>query len=184
MSRDDPHFRLRVPADLKDQIEASAKRNKRSINAEIGSMLEAALGFEAERESYRRERAEQESKYRNLEKERDAQEELLRYMESLTGKYEKSFQRLSDALEDRGVEFPVLLYEDEFVNHADAIARLATLATVIEEGDATSILRVLGISTDTLERIQAAVRVIENSVGRAHEEIKGILPPKDDERPR
>lgn len=35
MARDDPHFRLRVPADLKKQIEDAAEANGRSINAEI-----------------------------------------------------------------------------------------------------------------------------------------------------
>lgn len=40
MAKDDPHFRLRIPADLKDEIEAAAKENNRSINAEIVSRLE------------------------------------------------------------------------------------------------------------------------------------------------
>ena len=39
MAREDPHFRLRLPAELKDKIEHSAKMNSRSINAEIVSRL-------------------------------------------------------------------------------------------------------------------------------------------------
>lgn len=48
MSRDDPHFRLRVPGDLKEQIEAAAKRNKRSMNAEVVSRLEHSFAIERE----------------------------------------------------------------------------------------------------------------------------------------
>lgn len=40
MGREDPHFRLRLPADLKSRIEAAAKRNRRSINAEIVGVLD------------------------------------------------------------------------------------------------------------------------------------------------
>lgn len=40
MARTDPHLRLRLPADLKERITAEAKRNKRSINAEILDLLE------------------------------------------------------------------------------------------------------------------------------------------------
>lgn len=35
MSREDPQFRIRLPADLKEKIEESAKDNGRSLNAEI-----------------------------------------------------------------------------------------------------------------------------------------------------
>lgn len=35
MVKNDPHFRLRIPADLKARVEESAKRNNRSVNAEI-----------------------------------------------------------------------------------------------------------------------------------------------------
>ncbi len=40
MSRDDPHFRLRIPETLKREIEASARENSRSITAEIVHRLE------------------------------------------------------------------------------------------------------------------------------------------------
>jgi hypothetical protein len=45
MSRDDPHFRLRIPENLKREIEASARANSRSITAEIVMRLENSLGF-------------------------------------------------------------------------------------------------------------------------------------------
>lgn len=35
MAKDDPHFRLRIPAELKAEIENAARSNNRSINAEI-----------------------------------------------------------------------------------------------------------------------------------------------------
>ncbi|MDH0368004.1 Arc family DNA-binding protein [Brucella anthropi] len=41
MSRDDLHFRLRIPADLKTSIEVSAKANNRSMTAEIVTRLSA-----------------------------------------------------------------------------------------------------------------------------------------------
>lgn len=43
MTRTDPHFRLRIPADLKDRVEGAAQKNNRSINAEILSRLEGSF---------------------------------------------------------------------------------------------------------------------------------------------
>lgn len=43
MARDDPHFRLRLPADLKARIEESALEANRSINAEIVHRLSSSL---------------------------------------------------------------------------------------------------------------------------------------------
>lgn len=43
MSREDPQMKIRLPADLKDQIEAAAKAAGRSMNAEIVARLENAL---------------------------------------------------------------------------------------------------------------------------------------------
>ena len=40
MSREDPHFRLRIPSSLRDRIAEGARVNKRSINAEIVARLE------------------------------------------------------------------------------------------------------------------------------------------------
>lgn len=43
MSREDQHFRLRIPADLKKQIEGAAEEESRSINAEIVGRLARSL---------------------------------------------------------------------------------------------------------------------------------------------
>ncbi|AKJ41803.1 Arc-like DNA binding domain [Pragia fontium] len=43
MSRDDPQLRIRLPAEIKDKIESLAKKNKRSMNAEIVLRLDIAL---------------------------------------------------------------------------------------------------------------------------------------------
>jgi hypothetical protein len=40
MAKDDPHFRLRIPRELKEAIEEEAETNGRSINAEIVYRLE------------------------------------------------------------------------------------------------------------------------------------------------
>jgi hypothetical protein len=43
MAKDDPHFRLRIPAETKAQIEKSAAESGRSINAEIVVRLQQSL---------------------------------------------------------------------------------------------------------------------------------------------
>lgn len=43
MSREDPQMKIRLPADLKDQIEAAAKESGRSMNAEIVARLQESL---------------------------------------------------------------------------------------------------------------------------------------------
>lgn len=43
MSREDPQMKIRLPADLKDQIEASAKEVGRSMNAEIVARLQESF---------------------------------------------------------------------------------------------------------------------------------------------
>lgn len=43
MSREDPQMKIRLPADLKDQIEAVAKQSGRSMNAEIVARLEGSF---------------------------------------------------------------------------------------------------------------------------------------------
>lgn len=48
MAKNDPHFRLRVPAELKARIEATAASNNRSINAEIVARLEQTYSAESE----------------------------------------------------------------------------------------------------------------------------------------
>lgn len=40
MSREDPQLRIRIPIELKEKIEVSAKENNRSMNAEIVQRLE------------------------------------------------------------------------------------------------------------------------------------------------
>lgn len=48
MSREDPQMKIRLPADLKDQIEAAAKAAGRSMNAEIVARLEQSFKQEEE----------------------------------------------------------------------------------------------------------------------------------------
>lgn len=49
MARSDPHFRLRIPDQLKKQIEDAASKNGRSINAEIIKRLQDTLDFDEHR---------------------------------------------------------------------------------------------------------------------------------------
>ncbi|MGR8965746.1 Arc family DNA-binding protein [Rhizobium leguminosarum] len=43
MSRDDPHFRLRIPEDLKREIETAARANSRTITSEVVYRLEQSF---------------------------------------------------------------------------------------------------------------------------------------------
>ncbi|WP_081687940.1 Arc family DNA-binding protein [Rhizobium mesoamericanum] len=43
MSRGDPHFRLRIPEDLKREIEAAARANSRTITSEVVYRLEQSF---------------------------------------------------------------------------------------------------------------------------------------------
>ncbi|MBB49293.1 MAG: hypothetical protein CMK88_00930 [Pseudomonadales bacterium] len=43
MSRTDYQFKLRMPADLRSQVEAAAKKANRSLNAEIVTRLQASF---------------------------------------------------------------------------------------------------------------------------------------------
>lgn len=43
MSREDPQMKIRLPADLKDQIEAASKQSGRSMNAEILARLQSSF---------------------------------------------------------------------------------------------------------------------------------------------
>ncbi len=43
MSREDPQMKIRLPADLKDRIEAASKEAGRSMNAEIVTRLEGSF---------------------------------------------------------------------------------------------------------------------------------------------
>lgn len=43
MSKDDLHFRLRIPDDLKSKVESAAVQNRRSMTAEINARLSASF---------------------------------------------------------------------------------------------------------------------------------------------
>ncbi|HBC2942252.1 TPA: Arc family DNA-binding protein, partial [Escherichia coli O146] len=43
MSREDPQLRIRLPIEVKEKIEISAKANKRSMNAEIVQRLDTSF---------------------------------------------------------------------------------------------------------------------------------------------
>ncbi|HCQ2654864.1 TPA: Arc family DNA-binding protein, partial [Escherichia coli] len=43
MSREDPQLRIRLPVEVKEKIEISAKANKRSMNAEIVQRLDTSF---------------------------------------------------------------------------------------------------------------------------------------------
>lgn len=43
MAREDPLFRLRMPEDMKSTLQQAAKRNRRSLNAEIVARLESTM---------------------------------------------------------------------------------------------------------------------------------------------
>lgn len=45
MAKNDPEFRLRLPEKLKSEIEDQAKKNQRSINAEILSRLQQSFSW-------------------------------------------------------------------------------------------------------------------------------------------
>lgn len=49
MSREDPQMKIRLPADLKDSIEAAAKELGRSMNAEIVARLEETFAHPRDR---------------------------------------------------------------------------------------------------------------------------------------
>ena len=44
MARNDPQVNLRMPADLKDRLDAAAEENKRSLTAEVVARLEESFG--------------------------------------------------------------------------------------------------------------------------------------------
>lgn len=43
MSRDDLHFRLRIPKDIKSWVKETASNNRRSMTSEIVFILETAM---------------------------------------------------------------------------------------------------------------------------------------------
>lgn len=54
MAREDLHFRLRIPEDLKSAIEVAAEKNRRSMTAEIVDRLYDSFGemFEAQHDIF------------------------------------------------------------------------------------------------------------------------------------
>ncbi|ENP9944934.1 Arc family DNA-binding protein [Salmonella enterica subsp. enterica serovar Newport] len=53
MSREDPQFKLRLPADLKAKLDQRAKMNGRSINAELVQIVQAAVAAPSPVSGYR-----------------------------------------------------------------------------------------------------------------------------------
>jgi len=53
MSREDPQFKLRLPADLKAKLEQRAKMNGRSINAELVQIVRDAIDTPSPISGYR-----------------------------------------------------------------------------------------------------------------------------------
>ncbi|EBY1954514.1 TPA: Arc family DNA-binding protein [Salmonella enterica subsp. enterica serovar Warragul] len=53
MSREDPQFKLRLPADLKAKLDQRAKMNGRSINAELVQIVQAAVSAPSPVSGYR-----------------------------------------------------------------------------------------------------------------------------------
>lgn len=48
MSREDPQMKIRLPADLKESIEFSAKANGRTLNAEVVARLQTSFALSGE----------------------------------------------------------------------------------------------------------------------------------------
>lgn len=65
---EESHFRLRIPADLKAQIEAAAKEAGRSLNAQVIYTLQLALSQEDEIEKLRQSNDDLEDRVRDLER--------------------------------------------------------------------------------------------------------------------
>lgn len=55
MSREDPQFKLRLPADLKSKLDQRAKMNGRSINAELVQIVQDAIAKPSPISGYRNE---------------------------------------------------------------------------------------------------------------------------------
>lgn len=53
MSREDPQFKLRLPADLKAKLDQRAKMNGRSINSELVQIVQEALAKPSQISGYR-----------------------------------------------------------------------------------------------------------------------------------
>ncbi|MEO5807906.1 Arc family DNA-binding protein [Devosia sp.] len=49
MDQKDPQFKLRIPREIRDRLQISALRERRSMNSQIVKMLEQALSSENEK---------------------------------------------------------------------------------------------------------------------------------------
>lgn len=65
---EESHFRLRIPADLKAQIEAAAKEAGRSLNAQVIYTLQLSMEQESEIEELKSYREDHEERIKALEK--------------------------------------------------------------------------------------------------------------------
>ncbi len=97
MAREDLHFRLRIPEDLKARVEDAASANERSMTAEIIARLQWTFGpSDAEFDELLEKIAERDARIRELERERDEALGVNTYLEDLRKVLEK---RLEDATE-------------------------------------------------------------------------------------
>ncbi len=55
MARDDPHFNLRLPNELKEKVKQRAKMNSRSLNSEIIQIIQDAVSQPSKVLGYRNE---------------------------------------------------------------------------------------------------------------------------------
>ena len=92
MSRDDPHFRLRVPANVRDRIADAAKENNRSMNAEIVSRLDASFAPLPVPVSAAIERAHEATSY--LEQAKKTADDFNKNATQLMGELENTFKEV------------------------------------------------------------------------------------------
>lgn len=103
MPRDDPHFRLRVPADLHDRIAGAAKDNSRSMNAEIISRLDASFAPLPAPVSAAIERAREATAY--FEQTRKMADDFTKDAEQMMGDLEKTFKEIQSLAAELRLKF-------------------------------------------------------------------------------
>ena len=97
MARDDPQFNLRMTQELKDAISERAKRNGRSLNAEIIQVLEDAI--EAEKSGFPAGDARELRNVIRMQSEMlDQQGSNLKQMASM---FAESLKKVSDIIEEK-----------------------------------------------------------------------------------
>lgn len=96
MAREDLHFRLRIPEDLKVRIESAANMNERSMTAEIIARLQWTFGpSDEEFEKLLDKIADRDGRIRELERERD---ELAYKFELLQREHQARREHLRDEM--------------------------------------------------------------------------------------